>query len=57
MPHKEQLKKPGGLTGVHLRRWGIDAGHAPPQSTVKETKYSLNCKTQLINVQPKANDW
>ena len=31
-------------TGVHLRRWGIDAGHAQPQSTVKETKYYLNQK-------------
>ena len=30
------------LTCVHLRRWGIDAGHAQPQSTVKETKYYLN---------------
>ena len=42
------------ITGVHLRRWGIDAGHAQPKSTVKETKYSLTRKTQLINVQPQS---
>ena len=29
------------ITCVHLRRWGIDAGHAKPQSTIKETKYYL----------------
>ena len=41
-------------TGVHLRRWGIDACPAQPQNTVKETKYSLNRKTQLMNVQPQS---
>ena len=32
------------VTGVHLRRWGFDACPAQPQSTVKETKFSLNRK-------------
>ena len=32
------------LTCVHLRRWGIDAGPAQPQSTIKGTKFSLNRK-------------
>ena len=36
----------------HLRRWGIDAYPAQPQSTIKEILFKP--KTQLNKVQPQA---